>query len=62
MKLKYKINSELDIPIYQQLVDAICVDIKNGQIASGEQLPTVQQMTEKLGIARGTVKKVYDEL
>ena len=62
MELNYKINTELDIPIYQQLVDAICVAIKNGNLPMGEQLPTVQEMVEKVGIARGTVKRVYDEL
>ena len=62
METIYKINPELSIPIYQQLVDAICVAIKNGSLAMGEQLPTVQEMVEKVGIARGTVKRVYDEL
>lgn len=62
MELNYKINTELDIPIYQQLVDAICVAIKNGNLPMGQQLPTVQEMVEKVGIARGTVKRVYDEL
>lgn len=58
----YKINTELDIPIYQQLVDAICVAIKNGSLTSGKQLPTVQEMVDEVGIARGTVKRAYDEL
>lgn len=62
MKTIYKINTELDIPIYQQLVDAICVDIKSGNLISGEQLPTVFEMTSKVGVARGTVKRAYDEL
>lgn len=58
----YKINPQLDIPIYQQLVDAISTAIKNNTLPSGHQLPTVQEMTEKLRIARGTVKRAYDEL
>ena len=29
---------------------------------AGYQLPTVQKLTEELGIARGTVKRAYDEL
>lgn len=56
------INPELKIPIYQQLVDAIRVAIKKELLVSGQKLPTVQQMTEALGIARGTVKRAYDEL
>ena len=58
----YKINYELDVPIYQQLVDCIRTAIKNGTLSAGQQLPTVQEVTEKLGIARGTIKRVYDEL
>ena len=62
MKINYRINSDLDIPIYQQLVDEICVDIKNGTLLSGQQLPTVQEMIDSVGVARGTVKRAYDEL
>ena len=58
----YKINPELDVPIYQQLVDSIRAAIKNGTLPAGQQLPTVQEMTERLGIARGTIKRAYDEL
>ena len=45
MKNIYKINTELDVPIYKQLVDAICVAVKSGKLMSGEQLPTVFEMT-----------------
>lgn len=56
------INPQLKIPIYQQLVDAIRVAIKKEVLVSGQKLPTVQEMTDALGIARGTVKRAYDEL
>lgn len=62
MDLIYKINPELEIPIYKQLVDIIRSAIKKGSLISGQQLPTVQEMTENLGIARGTIKRAYDEL
>ncbi len=62
MKDIYIINPNLDIPIYQQLADSICTAIKNNSLSAGEQLPTVQRMTNELGIARGTVKRAYDEL
>jgi len=58
----YKINFDIDVPIYQQLVDMIETSIKRGDIHYGEKLPTVQEMIDKLGVARGTVKKAYDEL
>lgn len=56
------INPQLKIPVYQQLVDAIRIAIKKEILVSGQKLPTVQEMTESLGIARGTVKRAYDEL
>jgi DNA-binding transcriptional regulator YhcF (GntR family) len=36
--------------------------VKKGDLTAGEQLPTVQDLTEQLRIARGTVKRAYDEL
>lgn len=62
MKISYKINPDIDIPIYQQLVDIIESEIKKGELVYGEKLPTVQEMICDLGIARGTVKRAYDEL
>lgn len=58
----YRIDTELDVPIYRQLVDSIHAAVKKGELPAGYQLPTVQVLTEKLGIARGTVKRAYDEL
>ncbi len=62
MESIYKINYQLDVPIYQQLVDGIRAAIKAGVLIPGQQLLTVQEVTEKLNIARGTIKRVYDEL
>lgn len=58
----YSINTNLETPIYQQLVDSIRVAIKKEVLLSGQQLPTVQQLANTLEIARGTVKRAYDEL
>ena len=62
MDLIYKINTQLEVPIYRQLVDSIHNAVKKGDLPAGQQLPTVQELTQKLGIARGTVKRAYDEL
>lgn len=62
MKNIYRINTQLEVPIYQQLVDAIRTAIKKGELASGTRLLTVQEVTQELGIARGTIKRAYDEL
>ena len=58
----FQINPQLNIPIYRQLVDSISNAIKKGNLQSEQRLPTVQELSEQLGIARGTIKRVYDEL
>lgn len=62
MEQIYQINPELDIPIYRQLVDSIRAAVKKGILVSGQQLPTVQEVSADLSIAVGTIKRAYDEL
>lgn len=62
MDTMYQIDNTLDVPIYQQLVDTIQAAVKKGTLTAGQKLPTVQEMSENLGIARGTIKRAYDEL
>ena len=58
----YQLHPEQGIPIYQQLVDMILAQVKNGTLAANTQLPTVRALAEQLDVARGTVKRAYDEL
>jgi len=58
----FQINVQLDIPIYQQLVDQIRAAVKKGVLVSGQQLPTVQELANDLSLAKGTIKRAYDEL
>ena len=58
----FQINPGLDVPIYQQLVDEIRAGVKKGTLQPGQQLPTVQELAGQLSIARGTIKRAYDEL
>lgn len=62
MNPMYRIDPNLDIPIYQQLVDTIRSAVGKGELAPGQKLPTVQEMADGLSIARGTIKRAYDEL
>lgn len=62
MDAVFQINPALDVPIYQQLVDKIHAAVKLGTLGAGSQLPTVQELSDRLGVARGTVKRAYDEL
>ncbi len=62
MERLFQINQQLDIPIYQQLVDRIRAAVKKGELEPGQKLPTVQELADNLGVAKGTVKRAYDEL
>lgn len=58
----YKIDPNINIPIYQQLVDMTRAAVKKGDLVAGQQLPTVQELSRELGVAKGTIKRAYDEL
>lgn len=58
----FQINAQLDIPIYQQLVDQIRAAVKKSVLVAGQQLPTVQELANELSLAKGTIKRAYDEL
>ena len=62
MEQYFQINPQLDIPIYRQLVDKIRAAVKKGELVPGQQLPTVQELAEQLSVAKGTIKRAYDEL
>ena len=58
----HQLRPEQDIPIYQQLVDVIVTHVKNGSLPYDTRLPTVRDLAAQLNVARGTVKRAYDEL
>lgn len=62
MERYFQIDPQLDIPIYQQLVDKIRTAVKMCDLIPGQKLPTVQELSGQLGVAKGTIKRAYDEL
>lgn len=59
---RFSVNPDSEIPIYRQLADQINAAIRSGSIPTGEQLPTVREMAERMRLSCGTVKKAYDRL
>jgi GntR family transcriptional regulator len=57
-----KIDFESDMPIYTQLRNQIVQGIALGQLKEGEELPSVRQMAEDIGINMHTVNKTYNLL
>lgn len=58
----FRVDPTLEVPIYQQLVDRVRSGVRMGTLLPGQQLPTVQELSQSLSIARGTIKRAYDEL
>lgn len=51
-----------DVPIYQQIRNAIVRAIADGQYLEGERLPTVRALAQEAGINTMTVNKAYQLL
>lgn len=54
-----KLNMASDTPIYVQLRNEIVLGIGNGKLKIGENLPTVRQLAEDIGVNTMTVSKTY---
>lgn len=50
------------IPIYEQIVDQIKTQIRNGELKENDNLPSVRGLSKELKISALTVKKAYDTL
>ena len=57
-----KINEYSDVPIYMQIRNQIVMGISSGELAPGEQLPTVRALAMEMGINTMTVSKTYQLL
>jgi DNA-binding transcriptional regulator YhcF (GntR family) len=50
------------VPVFEQLRSQIERIVLAGQLGPGDRLPTIRDLANDLGLARGTVNKVYDAL
>lgn len=62
MELNVNIDRNSGISVYQQIADQIQDAINSGALAPGDRLPTERELSERLSLARGTVKKAYEML
>ena len=49
-------------PVYQQIIACIKQQVRLGQMSPGEELPSVREVAEHLGINHLTVHKAYTRL
>src|SRR5699024_8174434 len=57
-----KIDFESEMPIYEQLRRQIIQGIGKGQLKNGEELPSVRQLADDIGVNLHTVNKTYNIL
>lgn len=57
-----KIQSDSSVPKFQQLIDLVVDAVSRGQLSPGDILPSVNQIFNNTGLARGTIVKALDEL
>ena len=56
------ISNNSDKPIYEQIVESIKEYILDGQLKSGELLPSIRRLAKDLNISVITTKRAYEEL
>lgn len=60
--MKILISNVSDKPLYEQIKEQIKDSIFKGEIAEGEQLPSIRNLATELSVSVLTVRRVYDEL
>lgn len=60
--MKSQINHHSGEPIYRQIVEAIKYQVARGDLQEGDQLPSLRNLANELGINVRTVVKAYDQL
>ncbi len=56
------IKTTSDVPIYTQIRNEIIREIVNGNLQNGDELPSVRQFANDLGINPMTISKAYNIL
>ena len=57
-----RLDFSIDTPIYQQIRNQIGCFIASGDLAPGQQLPTIRSLAEDCGVNMMTVSKAYSLL
>lgn len=56
------IDRESDTPLYIQVRDAISNAIKSGDLAIGDKLPPVAQLSKEIGVTQATIRRALQDL
>jgi GntR family transcriptional regulator len=61
-RFRFHLDLHSGVPVYRQIIDQVRGGIASGQLAAGDQLPTVRQLAVDLEINPNTVVRGYREL
>lgn len=62
MTIDIQISTGSSTPIYWQIVEHVTRAISKGELTSGEQLPSVRALAERLLVNPNTVSRAYSDL
>ena len=58
----WKLDFHAGIPVYKQIIHRIRAAISVGAVKPGDQLPTIRELHQQLGVNPNTVARAYREL
>jgi GntR family transcriptional regulator len=58
----FRLDAHSGVPVYRQLIDQVQAAIATGNLAPGDQLPTVRHVAVELAINPNTVLRAYREM
>ena len=61
-ELALAVDRSADLPLGQQVQEALRTAIRDGRLRSGERLPSTRQLADQLGVSRGLVVSAYEQL
>lgn len=61
-ELTMNLNTEIRIPLYEQIYNYIKQEIQEGEIPCGEKLPSTRALASHLQVSRSTVDLAYEQL
>ncbi|MCD4748963.1 MAG: GntR family transcriptional regulator [Thermoanaerobaculales bacterium] len=61
-RLQIQLSDASGVPYYRQIVDQMSQLIRSGQLAQGDQLPSVRELTGQLLVSLITTRRAYADL
>lgn len=56
------VDAESAVPVYEQIKNEVRFAIASGRLRSGDRLPSVRELSDRLGVNANTVSKGYRDL